>query len=65
MSQSGRYYTPAMVETTPTKPVERLLKIKEEEMVLDIIKESITEKEASKFSKFIKHSEYNVVEQLN
>ena len=34
-------------------------------VVLHMINESITKKEASKFLKFIKHSEYSVVEQLN
>ena len=47
------------------KPYKRTPQIKKSETSPDLIIEPIIENEAFKFLKFIKHSEYNVVEQLN
>ena len=65
MTRSGRCYVPTTIEMAPPESVKRLPKQKEPEVTPDVIKEPITEKKASKFLKFIKHSEYSVVEQLN
>ena len=54
-----------MVEIAPPKPMKKILKQKESKAVLNVIKGQVIEKKASEFLKFIKHSEYNVVEQLN
>ena len=66
MTQSGRYYTPVMDKIALPIPLEKgLPKQKEPKVVPNMIKELVTEKKVSEFLKFIKHSEYNVVEQLN
>ena len=66
MTQSERCYVPAMDKMAPPKPIkERLPKQKEPKIVLDMIKKLVTKKEALEFLKFIKHSEYSVIEELN
>ena len=62
MTRSGRYYAPVIAEKVSLKPFEEVLKQKEIEVVPNMIKGQVTRKEASKFLKFIKHSEYSVVE---
>ena len=57
MIGSGRCYTPTTVEMAPPNIAKELLKQKEAEVIPDMMKESITEKKASKFLKFIKHRE--------
>ena len=54
-----------MVKKALSKLMEEIPKHKEPKMVLNVIKGQVTEKKASEFLKFIKHSEYSVVEQLN
>ena len=52
-------------EKVPPKPVEEVLKKKDLEVVLDMIKGQVNEKK-SKFFKFIKHNAYSFIyEQLN
>ena len=65
MTRSGRCYATTIVETTPLNPVKESPKSKEPEVVPDMINEPVTEKEAFEFLKFIKHSEYSMVEKLN
>ena len=67
MTRSGRYYAPINPETREWESSaanERTkiaaLKGKDKEP----INEPVTEKEADEFLKFIKHSEYNIVERL-
>ena len=45
--------------------MEEIPKQKELKIIPNLIKGQLTEKETLKFLKFIKHNEYNVVEQLN
>ena len=54
-------------EEQPSKEKERLSKEKKgkDKQDLESSSKPITEKEASEFLKFIKHSEYSVIEQLN
>ena len=59
MTWNGRCYAPTTVEMAPLKLVEEIPKQKKSEMVPDMIKEQVTEKEALKF---IKYSEYSIVE---
>ena len=54
-------YASAVVEPTPSNPVKEPPKQK----YPDMINEPVIEKDTSEFMKFIKHSEYSVVEQLN
>ena len=61
----GKCYAPTTTKMAPPKPVEELPKQKKLEVTPDVMKESIIEKEASGYLKFIKHSEYRVVEKLN
>ena len=49
----------------PLNSTKELHKQKEPEVISNTINEPVIKKEASKFLKFIKHSEYNMVEQLN
>ena len=65
MTRSGRCYALAVVETIPLDLAKELPKSKESKISPDLIKELIIENEIFKFLKFIKHSEYSVVEQLN
>ena len=54
-------------EEQPLRENERLSKEKKgkDKETLESSNKPITEKEASEFLKFIKHSEYSVIEQLN
>ena len=62
MTQSGRCYASAVVETIPLNPVKELPKSKEFETSPNLINEMIIENDAFEFLKFIKHSEYSAVE---
>ena len=65
ITRSGRCYATTIAKRAPPKPVEELPKQKKLEVTPDVLKESVIEKKASGFLKFIKHSEYSVVEKLN
>ena len=52
-------------EEWPSKGKERPSREKKDKEVLEGTSKPVTEKEACEFLKFIKHSEYNVIEQLN
>ena len=80
ITRSGRCYAPDMAkkvipeklsmpvkEEHPSKEKERLFREKKgkDKEVLESTSKPITEKEACEFLKFIKHSKYSVIEQLN
>ena len=80
ITRSERYYAPDMAEKVTSKkllsPTSEELPSKEKEPfsrekrgkdkeALESPSKPITEKKASEFLKFIKHSEYSVIEQLN
>ena len=80
LTRSGRCYAPGLVEEVipenrpmltnkeqTSKENKRLSKKKKgkDKQDLEGSNKPITKKEASKFLKFIKHSEYSVIEQLN
>ncbi|XP_017976417.1 PREDICTED: uncharacterized protein LOC108661933 [Theobroma cacao] len=70
ITRSGRCYSPKAFENLKNeKGKEKERSLREEKVQppksTDDSKGSVTEKEAAEFLKFIKHSEYNVVEQLN
>lgn len=70
ITRSGRCYSPEAFENLKNeKGKEKEQSPRGEEVQppesTDGSKRSVTEKEAAEFLKFIKHSEYNVVEQLN
>ena len=75
ITQSGRCYAPNMKknvapekllmpasEEQPSKEKEQLSREKKDKKALEGISKSVTEKEACEFLKFIKHSEYSVIE---
>ncbi|XP_027368345.1 uncharacterized protein LOC113874309 [Abrus precatorius] len=73
MTRSGRIYTPEELRKERTKEIERSLKGKaklgefedaNKEKIPDI-KKTVSDEEACEFLKFIRQSEYEVVEQLN
>ena len=61
---SKKLLTPVS-EERPSKEKERPSREKKDEEALGGTSEPVIEKEACEFLKFIKHSEYNVIEQLN
>ena len=65
ITRNGRCFTPVTFEMAQSKLLEGLPKQKKAKMVPDAFKEPVIEKKASEFLKFIKHSEYSVVEQLS
>ena len=52
-------------EEQPFKEKEQPSKEKKDKEALESTSKPVTEKEACEFLKFIKHSEYSVIEQLN
>ena len=65
MTQNERCYASISTETVSLNLTKEPPNRKKLKVILDVINESIIEKKASKFLKFIKHSKYNMVEQLN
>ena len=78
ITRSGRCYAPDMTEKVipekllmptseeqPFNEKEQLSREKKDKNALEGTSKSVTEKEACEFLKFIKHSEYSVIEQLN
>ena len=68
MTRSGRCYAPGTsgtkeVETSPDNEEMKIAASKKKDK--EPINEPITEMEADEFLKFIKHSEYSIVEQLH
>ncbi|XP_052888079.1 uncharacterized protein LOC108468597 [Gossypium arboreum] len=66
-TRSGRRYDPAGTEIETVKGKTPIVEQRKEKMVrLELpINEPVTEKEAREFLKFLKHSEYSMVEQLH
>ena len=52
-------------EEQPPRRKSKLLKKKKDKRALESTSKSVTEKETCEFLKFIKHSEYSDIEQLN
>ena len=68
MTRSGRCYAPINPETGEgenSAANERTKIVVPKGKEKEPMNEPVTEKEAKKFLKFIKHSEYNIVEQLH
>ena len=65
INRSRRCYAPTVIETIALNPTKELPKSKEFKTSPNLINEPIIEKKASEFLKFIKHSKYSVVKQLN
>ena len=67
MTRSGRYYAPINPEiggeSSATNERTKIAALKEKEK--EPMNDPVTEKEAKEFLKFIKHSEYSIVEQLH
>ncbi|XP_052883508.1 uncharacterized protein LOC108451283 [Gossypium arboreum] len=66
-TRSGRRYDPASTETKTVKEKTPIAEQRKEKTVRfeSPINKPVTEKEAREFLKFLKHSEYSVVEQLH
>ncbi|XP_040967893.1 uncharacterized protein [Gossypium hirsutum] len=66
-TRSGRRYDPTSTETETVKEKTPIAKQRKEKTVRfeSPINKPVTEKEAREFLKFLKHSEYSVVEQLH
>ncbi|XP_016673273.1 uncharacterized protein [Gossypium hirsutum] len=66
-TRSGKRYDPATSKTEPAKGKALVVERKKEKAVLteSPVNELVTENEVREFLKFLKHSEYSVVEQLH
>ena len=65
MTRSGRCYAPIATDNVSSKSTEQVSKQNEIEVVPKVVKGQMKERKANEFLKFIKHSEYSVVEQVN